>query len=350
MVWATRTVEAKRLAGELRRFYPDVTVHYSGNFPATRSRSAVSTYGQLGAPAVELEKRNIGFALNAAELLRSNAARQALRAAHRARFYGLLPAHEELAPYDRDWVTALFGPDPIFIPAHGREYRPVDVFFAKVAGGPRIASDADSFTLSRNGIWRHPVRNRRVADLATALQRDDKPRINHHLPDFSPSTPLSAQTGGRIAIVAGGIEQALALAKRLPDWPVVTDRYYYDVGLKDEQCLSLLYGRNPKLRTRANVIVTSAGLKRCGHVDAVIRADGGKGLPEIPHKISTVPATRQPPHLLLIDVADKHHPQLRKWTRYRREAYIAAGWNVVGAQRQTALDQFLSARPKIELP
>jgi hypothetical protein len=350
MVWATRISEAKRLTGELRKFYPDVTVHFSGNFPATRSRIVVSTYGQLGAPAVELEKRDIGFALNAAELLRSNVARQALRAAHRARFYGLLPDHEQLAPHDRDWVTALFGPDPISIPAHGRECRPVDVFFTKIAGGPPIASDADAHALNRNGIWHHPVRNRRIADLATALQRDDEPRIRHHLPDFSPSTPLPHQSGGRIAIVAGGIEHALALSKRLPDWPIVTDRYYRDVGLTDEQCLTLLYGQNPKLRTRADVIVTPAGLKRCGSVDTLIRADGGTGLPELPHKIATVPATRRPPGLLLIDMADRHHPQLRKWTRYRREAYVAAGWNVAGTQRQTALDQFLATRPKVELP
>ena len=104
------------------------------------------------------------------------------------------------------------------------------------------------------------------------------------------------------------------------------------------------------MRTQGRVIVTQAGLKRAGYIDVLVRADGGTGLPLLPDKIATVPATTQPARLLLVDMADKHHPQLRRDSRRRREAYEDAGWNLVGSRRRTALDRFLATRPKVELP
>jgi hypothetical protein len=349
MVWVTRVDDAKRLAAELRKYFTYVPVHYSGRCPDTRSRIVVSTYGQLGAASVEIEKRDIGIALHAAELIRNNEARQALRAARKARFYGLLPAQDQLARYDQDYLTALFGTHPVSIPAHGREYRPVDVVSTRVSGGPRPGKHADTLTVKQQGIWRHPVRNRRICSLAVALSHGDDAVIASQFPDVARNVPEGRRLG-RIAILVDNVDHGQTLSKLLFDAPLVVGQTCYDAGLSQLQQQCITSGRDPRTRTQEHVIVTTEGLKRAGNFDIIIRADGGLGLPHLPQKLLTAPSDRPLPRLLLIHMADKHHPKLRKWTRYRRQAYAAAGWNLLDTAPQTALERFIAARPEVELP
>ena len=96
--------------------------------------------------------------------------------------------------------------------------------------------------------------------------------------------------------------------------------------------------------------MTADGLKRAGNFSILIRADGGLGLPRLPQKLLTAPSGHPMPRLLLIDVADRHHPKLRKWSRYRREAYASANWNLLDAEPLTPLERFLATRPEVELP
>lgn len=95
------------------------------------------------------------------------------------------------------------------------------------------------------------------------------------------------------------------------------------------------------------LIVTASGLGKVRSLDVLIRADGGFGLPPLPHRLTTCRDQNHP--LLLVDMFDRHHRLLRRWSTNRREAYVEAGWNVAGIETNTALDQFLATRPKVEL-
>ena len=132
----------------------------------------VATFLGLGEPAVEIEKKDFLIVPDAAEALEANA-RLAIPHAERARLYGFLEIGRHLAPYDEDWVAAVFGVEEVVIPRHGFIRRPVEVVAVKGAGGQGVAANLDSVALKRKGLWRHGLRNRRIAALARAVADAD---------------------------------------------------------------------------------------------------------------------------------------------------------------------------------
>jgi hypothetical protein len=113
----------------------------------------------------------------------------------------------------------------------------------------------------------------------------------------------------------------------------------------------------------------------------VIRADGGTGLPawmvgmfshpiiyginnlaeesssaEEPGQIvypinnPVQPSPAKLDRLLLIDLDDRHHPVLRRWSRQRWIAYAQQGWYSPGVDpAQARIERFLANRPKGEI-
>jgi hypothetical protein len=203
--------------------------------------------------------------------------------------------------------------------------------------------------MKQQGIWRHPVRNRRICSLAVALSHGDETQITSQFPNVARRLPQDWRSG-RIGILVDNVEHGLALSKLLFDAPLVVGRTCHDAGLSKRQRQCIASGSNPRIRTREHVVVTTEGLKRAGNFDIIIRADGAAGLPRLPQKLLTAPSDRPLPRLLLIDMADKHHPKLRRWSRCRREAYATADWNLLDAESMTPLEHFLSTRPEAELP
>jgi hypothetical protein len=54
----------------------------------------------------------------------------------------------------------------------------------------------------------------------------------------------------------------------------------------------------------------------------------------------------QSSRLLLIDLDDRHHPLLRRWSRQRRGLYAQRGWFAPGMDPfQARVQQFLANRP-----
>jgi hypothetical protein len=92
--------------------------------------------------------------------------------------------------------------------------------------------------------------------------------------------------------------------------------------------------------------VTTEGLARTPRFDLLIRADGGTGHLSLPEDYQIV-ANDDGSRLVLIDFEDRHHPVLAKWSRQRRNAYIAAGWNVAGRAAPSAMDLFVAQRPEV---
>ena len=200
-----------------------------GPCPKRLKRVVVTTFAGLGEPAVEIEKKDILIIPNATEALEAYA-RFAIPHAERARLYGFLEIGRHLALYDADWVAAMFGLEEVVIPRHGFIRRPVEVVAVKGAGGQGVAANLDSVALKREGLWRHGLRNRRIAALARAVADADHARLRAECPAVAARL---ASRGGtlKVAVLVENIEHALAIAGRLPDWPIKTGLHVATVGL-----------------------------------------------------------------------------------------------------------------------
>jgi hypothetical protein len=344
LILVTRVDEAEKLKRQLGRYLPNVIAYHHMNHPKARGRVVVSTYAHAGGGEGRLTKRHIVIALNAAELLRSTSGRMCVIDAWKARVYGFLPEEVALFHYDRDQVTALFGTEVVAIPEHGRQRRQVTAVFTKIDGGPRIANSAKTLAVKKRGIWNHPVRNRRIAALAKAVGDGNERRLSECFPAVSAEWCPGTKT--RIAVLVENLAHALVLSKQLPGWRIVCDSGAWTSGIAPRDRQTLEMSRHTWQR-HGRLIVTASGLGKVRSLDVLIRADGGFGLPPLPHRLTTCRDQNHP--LLLVDMFDRHHRLLRRWSTNRREAYVEAGWNVAGIETNTALDQFLATRPKVEL-
>ena len=191
--------------------------------------------------------------------------------------------------------------------------RPVKVADHRVKLGCRSPSGAVDLAVKK-ALWHHPVRNRRLATLARALAAGDASALAARFPGvaFGPA----ADTPRSVLVLCEGVDQANAIAKRLPGWRVVT-------GL-DGNCVA-----------GSVVVATALGVRRLagGDFDVVVRADPGRGLPPLPPGWLDGPTLRP---LLVVDVVDDGHPPAALWSRQRRRAALAAGWRVAGADVDVA--------------
>ncbi len=294
-------------------------------------------------PNVALHRRDILICLDAREALGRDAC-LAIGHADRARLYGLIGRDERLAPYDMDRMWALFGFDALDVPLHGHVARPVEVRFARMVGGP-MPQGPDIVTLKRLGVWANPIRNRRVARLAQALAAGDDPGLAAESPAIAPWA--AGMGASRVIVLVEGIEHALALADRLPGWGLLAGPHVVTAGLsaRHREMVEARPGANEGRPCRA--IATLSGLA-AADVEAagvIVRADGGVGIPEALESGPAMPYPAGRP-LLLVDLDDRHHPELRRCGRARRAAYLDRGWAVDGAAGpDSPLDLFLATRP-----
>jgi hypothetical protein len=210
-----RRADVRRLGRLLRKYHlPGMVDVVVGPAPTRLKHLVVTSFLGLAEAGVEIEKRDILIVPNAAEALEANA-RFAIPHAERARLYGFLKIGRKLAPYDRDWLAALFGVEDIVIPRHGHIERPVEVVEVKCAGGQRLSADTGIVSIKRQALWQHGLRNRRLAALARALVDGDYKRLDAESP------VVAARLAGRgsslkVALLVENVEHALALAERLP--------------------------------------------------------------------------------------------------------------------------------------
>jgi hypothetical protein len=344
-VAAKRRADVRRLGRLLRKHLPGMVDIVDGPAPKRLRRVVVTTFLGLGEPAVEIEKLDILVVPDAAEALEANA-RMAIPHAEAARLYGFLEIGRHLAPYDADWLAAVFGLEEVVIPRHGCIGRPVEVVAVKGVGGQGRAADLDTVALKREGLWRHGLRNRRIAALARALADGDRQRLDAEYP------AVAARLAGRggpltVALLVENVEHALAIAGRLPGWPIVAGSHVATVGLPGRPARLLARRRWDGAGTPARAIVTMAGLEGSGleRLDVLVRADGGRHVPPALDGIVIRASAPNRRPLLVVDVDDRHPPRLRQWARQRRAAYLERGWVVDGVGPATRVERFLADRP-----
>jgi hypothetical protein len=342
-----RRTDVRRLGRLLRKYYlPGMVDIVDGPAPMRLKRVVVSTFLGLGELGIEIEKKDLLIIPDAAEALEANA-RFAIPHAEAARLYGFLEIGRHLAPYDADWLAAVFGLEEVVIPRHGYIERPVEVIAIKCAGGQRLAADLETVSFKRQALWRHGLRNRRLAALARALADGDYQRLDTELREVA--ARLVGRSGPlKIALLVENVEHALAIAERLPGWPIVAGSHVATVGLPGRLAALLAQRRWAGAGTPDRAIVTMTGLAGAGleKLDVLIRADGGQHVPPALDGIAIRASAHNRRPLLVVDVDDRHPPQLRQWARQRRAAYLERGWVVDDGGQNTPIARFLAGRPK----
>jgi hypothetical protein len=344
-VAAKRRADVRRLGRLLRKHLPGRVDVVDGPCPMRLRRVVVTTFLGLGEPGIEIEKKDFLIIPDAAEALEANA-RFSIQHAERARLYGFLKIGRHLAPYDRDYVAALFGVEEIIIPRHGYIGRPVEVVAVKCAGGQRLAADPETVSIKREGLWRDGLRNRRLAVLAHALADGDRQRLDAEYPVVA--ARLAGRGGSlKIALLVENVEHALAMAERLPGWPIKTGPDVATVGLPGRLVALLAQRRWDGVGTPTRAIVTLAGLAGAAleRLDVLVRADGGLHVPPALDGIVIRALTPDRRSLLVVDFDDRRHPRLWEWARRRRAAYMDRGWAVDSVAPATRVERFLASRP-----
>jgi hypothetical protein len=333
-----------RLAARLREWIPDVTA--VGEYcPERVGRVVLSSFIGLGHSAVEAEKRDIVVVVDAQEGIGQRGQLALGMTDARFRLFGLLPLGWRPSPTQCDLLAAIFGLDELTIPQHGYERRPVGVAWLPIHGGPPHSSQLGIVGLKRQGLWRHAVRNRRIAKIAEAIHRADPAALPRTTPDLAQALCGKEHIG--VVVLVETVEHALSLSPRLRDWPIAAGEVVAS-GLERKQ---LQIDRDSEARG-LHAIATAAGLADLnpgaidpGAIDVVIWAGGGRSLPPLRPAILRRCETDEP-GLLVIDCDDRHHPALRRWTRARKAAYEEAGWFAPDCHPLLGrIDRFLNMRP-----
>jgi hypothetical protein len=330
----SRRDEAIRLAYQLRAANVEAFAFTAQNQPWVEKRVAVATYAGLAYNPVHPAQQDIVLALDAAEATGVHA-RWCLRHLERARLYALLPTHRRLSPYEADLVHALFGFQELLVPRHGHVERPVEVLWLGGQGRRLQAEPDNDLELKRHGVWRQEHRNRQVARVARALADGDPEQLKGLFPSL-PDSRLPAGPRG-VMVLVENVEHALALMPKLSDWSVVMSGLANLDGLHPDQ-RAQLEARRPAgaVSSVTRGIVTEAGLTNVqidwSSMKVLVRADAGAGSLALPSAALTLPAVdpRARTPLLVVDLADRHHPDLRHRGVRRRRAYWESGWAAPG--------------------
>jgi hypothetical protein len=347
-----RRDDAQRLTPALRRYLAGVST--CTNSTAGVAGVAVATYAGLGQTVAyagaafepfELGWLDIVIALDAQEATAGEAMLW-MSGAARARLYGLMAADAKPAPLDRDHLAVLFGFEEVTIPSHGHHERPVRVAFITGGGGRPVQVDLEDVEVKRQDVWFHGRRNRLLARLGRQLRQGDRQQRGREFSDVAAGVTFANETN--ILLVVENVEHGLALADRLPGWPLLTGEGVARGGLTRHQRRKLRDGRAAPLTPPWCAIATFAALPDVplGSTDVLVRADGGVGLPPVrPWQLAQPNGDDRP--LLVVDVVDRHHALLRRWSRRRRAAYAERGWFAAGVDPVRArVDAFLAARPQ----
>jgi hypothetical protein len=324
----------------------DASVVSSQSHPANVARVVVTTYLGLGYTAQYDLPGFQCFSVNSLELVIVMDALDAvtkkpyecLQYLQQARFLGFLPPGATPAPLERDLMTSLFGFDELVLPQHGHHERHVEVAVVRAPGCKLSSQNSDILQVKRRGIWHHHSRNRRIAGLVSAISRRDSETLQREYPSLP---QLSQMSMGMVVVIVENVEHALALAEDLPDAALWFGPTFDLQGLTRRQRQLAQAGLNHPLATTAIVTATRLPEMNLREIGCVVRADGGVGLPNFNDDARAQLAGDQRP-LLLIDVEDRHHPQLRHTRQRRRDAYQERGWYAVGVDPVTArVERFL---------
>ncbi len=349
LVVGTSVEDLQRIKKTLQEAGLRPTLAHAKRQPKRRAnRVALATVAYAQKEMLKIESRDVVIVVDPEQLVRKKNGLEVIKKAQNANLFGLLPAGKRLRPYECDMLTAVFGLRNIPFGKVSDSSR-IDVAFSAIRGGKlSLGPRAKAHTLKDKGIWRHELRNRRIKTLARALVDGNRAVLEKNYPSVAERvTKLPVR---RVGVLVENVEHGLILADILKDWPVVAAEGTYKRKLSSTQKQCLEDGRQALTRQKSHVIVTHEALAEAGAFDVLVRADGGLAkLPELSSRDNKGSFANDASRLLIVDMRDQHHPQLKEWSRVRQEHYREEGWlTKPSGNPEKLLNEFLESRPKAE--
>ena len=279
--------------------------------------------------AVELQQADIVLFDDASHALHEQAEYELSKSDSRFRLFGLIPHALQIAPYDRDRLTRVFGFRRVHVPRHGHQETDIRVAFLPI-WGPGLPQDLSVLELKRKGIFRNHLRHRLIAQVARQFVGGD-PAVSNRLLHFSPDA-LRLSERKAVVIVVENVDHAESLRNNLRGWSVWSDRREKRVA--NNPGISLSWYGQVAAPDVTNLICTVDGLATAPlyATDIVIWAASGSRGPKIPASRLIMPYGAERP-LLVVDVTDTQHPQLVAWNDHRQRDYLAREWIPLGYDR-----------------
>lgn len=303
--------------------------HITEGRPERIARVTVSTFVAQG--IANLNERRLILVLDPVDLL-GRRSRILLDCSPTARLIGFLPRNCRMSRRDADEVHAWFGFDRLVVPSHSSIAREVIVVRSSVRGGARIDVGDDVLALKRRGVWHNRMRNRRIAGLIQLLRHRQQKELDQRFP--SVARAVRGRQIGSVVILVENVEHARTLHELVPEASLATafERTAETVGADEGVAVQI-------------ATVTAFTQLDLQDVDVVIRADAGTGSQPVCVTAHKSVSEHSSDPLVLVDLSDETHPELRKWAKRRLEAYCDAGFTVEGEQ-YTPENRFLAQRPQ----
>ncbi|HEY7153223.1 MAG TPA: hypothetical protein VH575_04610 [Gemmataceae bacterium] len=273
-VVATRIDQGRQVRDRLRAYGINAVAVNSENQPPEVGPVVVCTPAGLSHLPVNVAWLDIVLVLDAWEIT-SKLGMECIGHAWWARLFGLLEEGARPAPLERDFLTALFGFHEVVIPRHGSRERIVQVLRYPIRGGMILPAKQDVLAAKRRGLWHHDVRNRHIAKMVRSFREGRHDIVQKMFPEAD--ARLTGSFSPDVVVLVENVEHALALSRRLPDWPVLTGLEVCKEGLPAEQATRFRpispFGEARPLY--AIVTSTAIGTLDLTHVGVLVRADGG---------------------------------------------------------------------------
>ncbi len=310
-----------------------------------RHQVAVGTFAGLAHDDALLSRRDIVVVLDVLEGLEKRALR-VIECARPGRLIGLLSDKAGVPPADLDRLMKVYGLAEVRVGAHGMTDRPV-VYGSVVYKGTRLKPGLSPAKVKELGVWANVERNRRIADIVTALSSGNHRAIakllSQALRRKLPTRAERAGAGSRVAVVVENANHGNELFSMLPGC-IGVGRGLQPVPAAGRSTPG--WGE-PAGANHDNVVCTFDGSKetRLGEFDVVIRADGGTGpLPLAADFGSENPTARE---LVFIDIDDRFHFELERNGRARMVGYRRLGWQrVIEPAGFDQLRRYLARHPR----
>lgn len=237
----------------------------------------------------------------------------------RFRLFGLTRAGRKKAPYEAGMVMAVFGPELIDLMADGGMRRDVHVAWVQNKQ-PKIHQERVNRDFDFRCCWHNERRNRTIATLAKTLASGTPfdPQKHRNVAAWFDGRPYRPQA---VTILVDRLIHACALAKKLPEWPIIAGEDLDLFGLPVWVKTRLKRDRRGWRDGHQQIVLTDAAASFDGHhTDVVIWAGAGPyGAPIPKGWLGQRPGTELP--LLVVDFLDLFNDQTREWQRKRQKDY-----------------------------
>ncbi len=297
----------------------------NGIAPGDVGRIVVGMPGSLWPGEYELNHRSILVVDDARIALTPEGSLALACVDARFRLYGLLMDDLRLSRIEIDSLLSTFGFLHCSVPRHG--FQRVTVFRDVVSfDGPAIRCAGTDFAVLKDGIWGHGNRNSILSRLARLISCGRLAEAHERLKLFRFETSDVPQASLRTLLLTGTLDHAMTLGRALRDWPVAIGECD---ALPPRAARLRLIRPGSEVPNTPGLIATATGLHAMlpTRIDAIIWAGGGPHVPQLPCWVRETHGNGQGPrYLLFLDVRDRHHPLVRRWSGVRERQLDQAGY------------------------